>query len=95
MTITCAGAAKGNGSEAESQNAPSEPITGLVAEVKAEVAELMKKNPKLKKPPVRQAIENCLKHDTETQPHSWWWKDDVPLGLELGQGTLLQGKSGH
>ena len=69
----------------------------LVAEVEAEVAELMKKNRKRKRLPVRQAIKNCLKHDTETLPHSWWWKDkdDVPLGLELGQGTLLRGKSGH
>lgn len=65
----------------------------LVAEVEAEVAELMKKNPKRKKLLVRQAIKNCLKHDTETQPHSWWWKDDVPLGLDSAKALFFEAKA--
>ena len=54
---------------------------GLRAEVEAAVAEIMKKNPKLKKKPIEKAIEICLKYDNETQPRSWWFKDDAPLGL--------------
>jgi hypothetical protein len=65
----------------------------LVAEVEAEVAKLMKKNPKLKKPPVRQAIANCLRHDAATLPHSWWWKDDVPLGLDSAKALFYEAKA--
>jgi hypothetical protein len=53
---------------------------GLVAEVKAEIAAIDPEH-KLKKPPVEQAIANCLRRDATTQPRSWWWKDDAPLGL--------------
>jgi hypothetical protein len=65
----------------------------LVAEVEMEVAELMKKNPKLKKSPVRQAIANCLRRDAETRPHSWWWKNDVPLGLESAKALFYEAKA--
>jgi hypothetical protein len=65
----------------------------LVAEVEAEVAELMKKIPKLKKRPVKQAIANCLRHDAETHPHSWWWKDDVPLGLNSAKALFFEAKA--
>ena len=65
----------------------------LVAEVEAEVDELMKKTPKLKKPPIRQAIANCLRHGAEIQPHSWWWKNDVPLGLESAKALFYEAKA--
>ena len=51
----------------------------LVAEVKAEIAAIGPER-KLKKPPVERAIARCLKRDATTQPRSWWWKDDAPLG---------------
>lgn len=53
---------------------------GLVAEVKAEIAAIDPEH-KLKNPPVEKAIANCLRHDTTTQPRSWWWMEDLPLGL--------------
>jgi len=65
----------------------------LVAEVEAEVAQLMKKTPKLKRPPIRQAIANCLRHDAEIQPHSWWWKHDVPLGLDSAKALFFEAKA--
>lgn len=53
---------------------------GLVAEVKAAMAAIDPEH-KLKKPPVERAIKNCLRHNSTTQPRSWWWKDIAPLGL--------------
>src|SRR4051794_12375494 len=53
---------------------------GLVAEVKAEFAAIDPEH-KLSKPPVEQAVENCLRHDATTQPRSWWWMEHSPLGL--------------
>jgi len=52
---------------------------GLVAEVKAEIAAIDPER-KLSKPPVEQAVKNCLRHDATTQPRSWWWMEDSPLG---------------
>ena len=66
---------------------------GLVAEVKAEIAAIDPEH-KLKNPPVEKAIANCLRHDTTTQPRSWWWMEDLPLGPELGHRTILQGSCG-
>jgi len=51
-----------------------------IAEVKAEIAAIDPEH-KLRKPPVEQAIANCLQHDATTQPRSWWWMEDSPLGL--------------
>ena len=55
----------------------------LVAEVDAFVAEEKEKNPKRIRGHLKRAIERCLKHDSETQPHSWWWGvDGAPLEYE-------------
>ena len=49
---------------------------GLVAEVEARIDDIRKEKPYLKRKPLKEAIERCLKRDSETQPRSWWWGED-------------------
>jgi hypothetical protein len=52
----------------------------LVSEVEAVIDEVRKEKPRLKRKPLKEAIERCLRRDNETQPRSWWWGEGgVPL----------------
>jgi hypothetical protein len=64
----------------------------LVAEVEAEVAKLMKENPKRKRKLVERAVANCLRHGNETEPCSWWWKDKMPLDLKSARQLYYDAK---
>ena len=64
----------------------------LVAEVEAEVAKLMKENPKRKRKLVERAVANCLRHRNETEPCSWWWKDKMPLNLKSARQLYYDAK---
>ena len=81
---------KGKGKRGRQPKRDIQDHHGLKAEVDAEAAAIMKKNPQIKRPPVEEAIANCLLHNSEIQPRSWWWKDDAPLGLKSAKALYYE-----